>query len=109
MNKLSIDLENCFGIGKLIHEFDYQTNNSNTAVIYAPNGTMKTSFARTFDLISKEDSKNLPCDRVHSHRITKFDISVDANPINPKDILVINAEDNGFDASHRIYNFLASK
>lgn len=109
MNKLSIDLENCFGIGKLSHEFDYQTNNSNTAVIYAPNGTMKTSFARTFDLISKEDSKNLPCDRVHSNRITKFDISVDANPINPKDILVINAEDNGFDASHRISNFLASK
>lgn len=75
MNKVSIDLENCFGIGKLIHEFDYLTNNSNTAVIYAPNGTMKTSFARTFDLISKEDLKNLPRDRVHSHRISKFDIS----------------------------------
>nr|WP_315162756.1 hypothetical protein [uncultured Flavobacterium sp.] len=109
MNKLTIDLENCFGIGKLVHEFDYLTHNSNTAVIYAPNGTMKTSFARTFDLVSKGDPKNLPCDRVHSHRVSKFEITADANPINPKDILVINAEDNGFDASNKISNFLASK
>ncbi len=109
MDKLKINLENCFGIGKLEHEFDYSTSNSNTAVIYAPNGTMKTSFARTFDLISKGDPKNLPCDRVHTHRKSKFEIFADSNPINPQDILVINAEDNGFDASHKISNFLASK
>lgn len=29
MNKLRIDLENCFGIGKLSHEFDFLKNNSN--------------------------------------------------------------------------------
>ncbi len=109
MDKLKIDLENCFGIGKLEHEFDFKGSNSNTAVIYATNGTMKTSFARTFDLISKGDPKNLPCDRVHTHRKSKFEIFADLNPVNPQDILVINAEDNGFDASHKISNFLASK
>lgn len=70
---------------------------------------MKTSFARTFDLVSKGDPKNLPCDRVHSYRVSKFEINVDSKPIDSQDILVINAEDNKFDASHKISNFLASK
>jgi energy-coupling factor transporter ATP-binding protein EcfA2 len=107
MDKLNIDLENCFGIGKLNHEFDFKK--SNTFLIYAPNGTMKTSFAKTLDLISKEDSKNQPCDRMYKSRITKFKILSDDVSINPKSILVINAEDNSFDASSKISTFLASK
>ena len=38
MNKLSVKLENCFGIGKLENEFDFSV--SNTIIIYAPNGTI---------------------------------------------------------------------
>jgi hypothetical protein len=56
--KLSIQFENCFGIGKLDHQFDFEISNSH--LIYAPNGTMKTSFAKTFDLIAKNDSKQKP-------------------------------------------------
>lgn len=107
MNKLNIDFENCFGIGKLKHEFDF--TKSKTFLIYAPNGTMKTSFAKTFDLISKNDAKNLPCDKVYNLRIPKFEILTDDIKINPDNILVINAEDNSFDASSRISTFLASK
>lgn len=55
MNTLKIDLENCFGIGKLCHTFDFSRNS--ISLIYAPNGTMKTSFAKTFDVISKNDPK----------------------------------------------------
>lgn len=56
MKQLNIDLENCFGIGKLNHQFDFEK--SNTHLVYAPNGTMKTSFAKTFELVSKDDPKN---------------------------------------------------
>ena len=46
METIKIDWENCFGIGKLNHEFNFNTQNSNSFMIYAPNGTMKTSFAK---------------------------------------------------------------
>ncbi|NEW79423.1 MAG: hypothetical protein GZ086_08380 [Gelidibacter sp.] len=70
---------------------------------------MKTSFAKTFDLISKNDSKNQPCDRIYKSRIPKFEVIVDDVEINPNNILVVNAEDNSFDASSKISTFLASK
>ncbi len=46
MNKIIVDLENCYGIGRLNCEFDF--TNSPAHAVYAPNGIMKTSFARTF-------------------------------------------------------------
>ena len=51
MKKLSIKLENCFGIEKLQHEFDF--SESNVFSIYARNGMMKTSFAKTFKLLQE--------------------------------------------------------
>lgn len=109
MDTIKIDWKYCFGIGKLNHEFKFKDSGSNTFMIYAPNGTMKTSFARTFDLVSKNDSKNIPSDRVHPHKTSKFEILSDGSTISPENILVINAEDNAFDASHKISSFLASK
>lgn len=108
MNTIKIDWENCFGIGKLNHEFKFVGDNSNSFMIYAPNGTMKTSFAKTFDLVSKNQPNNMPCDKVHTNKVAKYEIISDGAAIKPENILVINAEDNGFDASHRISNFLAS-
>ena len=108
MDKINIDLENCFGIGNLKFEFDFISNNSNSFLIYAPNGTMKTSFSRTLDLISKNDIKNVPSDRIYN-RPSKYEIIVDGNSINPENIIVVNAEDNTYDASNKITNFIASK
>lgn len=107
MNNITIDFENCFGIGKLNHSFDFNANNSNSFLIYAPNGTMKTSFSKTLDLISKNDSKNLPSDRVYK-KISKYEVIVDGNPINHENILVVNAEDNSYDATSKITSFIAS-
>lgn len=109
MNKIEINWENCFGIGKLTHEFNFDALSSNTFMIYAPNGTMKTSFARVFDLVAKNNPNDMPCDRVHPHKSPKFDILSDGFQIAPENILVINAEDNGFDAAHKISSFLASQ
>lgn len=52
MNKLKIELQNCYGIKKLNHEFDFSS--FKTFVIYAPNGVMKTSFAKTLNDIANK-------------------------------------------------------
>lgn len=106
MKVLSIDLENCFGIGKLQHEFDFDDTNS--YLIYAPNGTMKTSFAKTLDLIAKNDKKNQPKDLVYDKK-AKFQILWDGNEVDQTSILVVNAEDDSFDAIQKISSFIASK
>ena len=49
MNELRFSLENCYGIQKMVQSIDY--SNNNVAIIYAPNGTMKSSLAKTFEAI----------------------------------------------------------
>ncbi len=107
MRKLEINLENCYGIGRLNYSFDF--SKSNSYLIYAPNGTMKSSFAKTFSDISKNDKKITPCDRIYESRKTSYDVKIDGSAIVPEIILVIDAEDSTFDASAKISNFIASK
>ena len=57
MNKLNIELTNCFGIDSLNYEFDFEKGN--TFSIYARNGLMKTSFAKTFQLIQQGKKENI--------------------------------------------------
>ncbi|MBK8944105.1 MAG: hypothetical protein IPM32_02435 [Ignavibacteriae bacterium] len=109
MNLIEIQLENCFGIGKLDQNFDFGHLNSNSILIYAPNGTMKTSFAKTLDLIAKNDTKSMPCDKVYDDRITSYIINVDGNAISNESILVVNAEDGSYDSSNKISSFIASQ
>ena len=52
--ELKIKLENCYGIKKLEHTFDF--SKKKVFSIYAPNGTMKTSFAKTFRDFSKGEN-----------------------------------------------------
>lgn len=52
MDKLKVEIKNCYGINSLENEFDF-TEGKSTQVIYAPNGVMKTSFANVFDDYSK--------------------------------------------------------
>ena len=71
MDKLNIDLENCYGINKLTQEFDF--TKSNTVIIYASNGVMKTSFANTFKDVS---SAKTPKDRLFG-KPTSYTIKID--------------------------------
>ena len=48
MDKLKVEIKNCYGISNLENEFDF-TKGKSTQIIYAPNGVMKTSFANVFD------------------------------------------------------------
>ena len=104
MNRVSVKLENCFGIGKLDRDFDF--SRSNSVLIYAPNGTMKTSFANSFECIVKNE---LPKDRLYQHRSTTCEVLADGVEIDKSAILVVNAESNAFDKSDRISSFLASR
>lgn len=66
MNKLNVELENCYGIKKLKHSFDFTSKS--TYAIYAPNGIMKTSLAKTFlDLSNGQESH----DSIFKDRKTK--------------------------------------
>lgn len=94
MKKIRVDLENCYGINKLQHEFDFSTKNG--CVIYASNGTMKTSFAKTFIDIS---NGNEPSDRIFN-RPTMFNIEKMTNDIyntiEADDIFVIESFKDNF-------------
>ncbi len=109
MNVIEIQLENCFGIGKLQHTFNFGQLNTGSFLIYAPNGTMKTSFAKTLDLISKNDAQTMPSDRVYDERVTVYKVLADGNSIPVEAILVVNSEDNSYDTSTKISSFIASK
>lgn len=46
MKSLTLELENCYGIKKLDHHFDFEEQR--VFAIYAPNGAMKSSLAQAF-------------------------------------------------------------
>ena len=59
IQKININWENCYGIKLLKHEFLFGKSHSH--LIYAPNGTMKTSFAKTMKFLSGQ-TKEKPQD-----------------------------------------------
>jgi len=105
VDRLNINLINCFGIGEFKKEFDFA--NTNIYLIYAPNGTMKSSFARVFELISEKKEKEI-CDRVYYNRKTVYSITDNGSDIKPETIFVVNAEKK-LDSSDKISSFIASK
>lgn len=105
MNKLQIKLENCYGIKKLEKEFDFSS--SKTFAIYAPNGVMKTSFAKTFrDLSNGEDSKDL----IFPDRKTSRTIQDESNTELSKDqVFVIEPYNNESFRSEKESTLLVKK
>ena len=88
--KLEILLNNCFGIGKLEHSFDLSIDN-NTVMIYAPNGTMKTSLARTFMCLEK---KHNAADLLDETKVSSYSFILDGKEIDPIQVYVYKTENN---------------
>lgn len=103
MNKLEVRFEHCYGIGKLTHMFNFSKKNA--IIIYAPNGTMKTSFANTFKRKSESEE---PIDRADPDAKVVCDIKADGNDVNPSDIFVINPDNADVDPAASISSLLAS-
>lgn len=103
MKKVKVNLENCYGIKKLTDEFDFSKKKS--FVIYAPNGVMKTSFAKTFEDLSKSSESE---DRIHKDRKTVREINDENDAeLNPDQIFVIQPYNQDY-KSEKISRLLAN-
>ena len=99
---LKFELQNCYGIGSLNETIDY-TGKGNTAIVYAPNGTMKTSLTKTIkQLIAGKE----PCDELYKDRVSAASITIDDAPINKDNTYVF--VNNDADGSKQISTFLAN-
>ena len=98
---IKFELKNCYGIGALNDEVSFGA--SNIAVIYAPNGTMKTSLKKTIEqlLAGKE-----PCDEMFKDRESHAAITIDGTAINKENTYVFQNEDA--DGTKQISTFLAN-
>jgi energy-coupling factor transporter ATP-binding protein EcfA2 len=107
MHSIKTSLENCYGIGKCDCLFDF--TKSPTFLVYAPNGTMKSSLAQTLRFFADRTIEP-PCDRFFPDRIPKYELYVDdqltENDIN---VLVVDPEKSEYDTTHKISTFVASK
>lgn len=94
MQKTSINLSNCYGIGQLQCDFDF--TNADAYSVYAPNGFMKTSLSKTFlDLSRNKDSSDL----IHPDRETKREIrDENGGDLRPEQIFVIEPYNENFDS-----------
>ena len=105
MNKLKVELQHCYGIEKLNHEFDF--SECKTFVIYAPNGVMKTSFAKTLNDVANGKK---PCDQIDETLKPVYNFFIDAseNQIKPEEICVIEPYNKkAFDSEDKILTLLA--
>tara|TARA_R100000935_G_scaffold1285_1_gene4053 strand:- start:349 stop:2535 length:2187 start_codon:yes stop_codon:yes gene_type:complete len=104
MNKLQIHFEHCYGISGLQHVFDFSNNNMPVAV-YAPNGTMKTSLAKSLQDYSQ---KRVPSDLMFPERASKCEVYDEAGTeVAPGQIFVIESINEKY-KSDRISTLLAS-
>ena len=104
MNKINIQLENCYGIKNL--EFSFDFTKKKTFSVYAPNGFMKTSFAKTFmDLSEGKDSKDL----IFADRVTKRNITDETNnALSAEQIFVIEPYNENY-KSKKVSTLLVNK
>lgn len=92
MVNIHIDLKNCYGIGAMQSDIKFGKG-KNACIIYAPNGTMKTSFTNTvLDLIEGK----LPQDKIFKDRISSASIKLNGINISKTNCYVFNNQkDNG--------------
>ncbi|MFS1495001.1 hypothetical protein BCU32_012705 [Vibrio lentus] len=93
--KLTLKLENCYGINKLEKEFNFTKTDQNHGVnsLYAPNGTLKTSLAKTFlDIVGDKETQDI----IFPERQTVRRILIDDDEITADQVLVIESYDESY-------------
>lgn len=107
---LSGKFENCYGLKNFeLKEIDFTT--SNKAIIYAPNGVMKTSFSNVFDDISKG---NKTTDRIFnglnsSYNVKYYSSTYTNSQLSKQDnIYVVKSFDEKFELSKETIGTLLS-
>ena len=94
LEEISLNFENCYGIKKLEHKFNLKSGKP--IIIYAPNGVMKSSFAKTFQDFSNDvDSK----DRIYEDRPTVRSIEAqDGTTLSSEQVFVIEPYVQGYES-----------
>lgn len=104
--KINLTIENCFGI-KEIKNHDLEFDENGVAIIYAPNGVMKTSLAKVFEAIQKGER---PSDRIFSEypssysiqyrdETFKYNVTDEGNPTASDKFYVIDSLDDKIEFS----------
>lgn len=105
--KLKLELINCYGINHLSKEFDFTKSNTNIGLnsLYAPNGTLKTSLAKTFkDIENARETKDL----IFPERVTTRDIEFDSVDISAEQVMVIESYNESY-SSQQLSNLLVNE
>ncbi|MDP0506857.1 MAG: hypothetical protein Q7K47_06425 [Fusobacterium sp. JB019] len=85
METLDVRLKDCYGINLL--EYDFKFKDKNMYMIYAPNGTMKTSFAKTFkDIMNGQ----MPKEQIKGSD-GEYSLITDEGELDAEKIFVINS------------------
>lgn len=101
VDTLSLNLENCYGIGKLETELKFKHKGY---AVYAPNGVMKTSFAKTMMDLSMG---NEPCDLAFPERNSIFEVTLNGLPLKKEEIFVVESYDKSY-SSNEVSTLLAN-
>jgi hypothetical protein len=105
VKELHIRLTDCYGIGKLDHVFDFDIHagsghdnieHSQTNIVYARNGIMKTSLAKA---LLDYSENNTPSDGLHG-RTPHIHIEEDDTVLTPEKICVLRSSDNYFESKN---------
>lgn len=106
---MKVSIENCYGIGKLDHEFDFAK--TSIYLIYAQNGVFKTSFAKTLKtLIDRKEPK----DEIFADRKSKTEVFLHKEnegnqKISQENALVLYSYVESFSSKESVSAFVASE
>jgi hypothetical protein len=104
MNKVLVDIQNCYGIKKLQQQFDF--TQKRVYAIYAPNGAMKSSFAQTFKDVGEGKASR---DRIFPARTSAKIITDEAGiALQPSQVLVIAPYDQVFGHTEKTSTLLVN-
>lgn len=93
--ELNIKLKNCFWIKNIDHAFQFLADKA--IVLYAPNGTMKTSLSKTFKYIQENNQKSIK-DNIFNCE-SEVLVQFNNDNIKPQEIFVIPTFENFFKSS----------
>ena len=91
-DKIKLNLKNCYGIRELKAELEFKHKGY---AIYAPNGVMKTSLAKTMIDLSKGDE---PKDEAFPDRTTTCQVTWNDELIKEEEIFVVRSYDDKYSA-----------
>lgn len=97
MEFLQCKLSNCYGINTLDYKFDFKASKTNVFAIYARNGLMKTSFAKTFKMLQNGKESEIK-DEIFNEE-GHIEITTDQGELDKNSIFVIKSFENSYESN----------